>query len=141
MKRKRRTPKPKPLLTLTAQRNDADCVVASLAMALQLPYEEVLVVASRMQPKVLKRGLYTVEAQLIADEFGRPFSKKAKRVDIDDDTGVLMLRLTDGKRSTEHAVFLTNGLIFAPEGNGEVWEADQYLKAYNAKVLHLLEED
>lgn len=126
----------KPLFTLTGQKHDGDCVVASLAMALNLPYEEVLVVASRIQPHVLKRGLYTAEAQLIADAFKRTLNKKMK-VDIDDDSGILMVKTYWG----EHAVYLNSGLIFAPECGGEIWDAEIYLKANKAKVLHLLKED
>jgi hypothetical protein len=131
----------KPLFRMTGQKNAADCVVASLAMALGLPYEEVLVVASRLQPKVLKRGLYTIEAQLIADEFGRSLLKRKLKIDIDEDTGVLMIKMRCGRGFTEHAVFLTNGLVFAPESDGEVWDAETYLKFNKARVLHLLEED
>jgi hypothetical protein len=105
-------------------------------MALNLPYEEVLVVAARIQPRVLKNGLYTVEAILIADAFGRTLNKKLK-VDLEEDTGILMIKMPGG----EHAVYLNSGLIFAPEDGGEIWDAETYLRACKAKVLHLLEED
>lgn len=125
----------KPLFRVCLQRHDADCAVVSLAHALSLPYEAVLIVASRIAPKVLTRGLYSVEIVLIAENFGRELVKKKGKVDLDTDTGVLIIQFTN---KSEHAAYLTNGLVF--ETNGDVWEAEQYLKRYNAKVLHLLEE-
>lgn len=116
------------------QRYDGDCAIASLAMALNMPYEEVLIVASRIAPTVLRRGLYTVEIMLIVDDFGRELLKKTK-VDMDTDTGVLIIQFKGG---AEHAVFLANGLVF--ETNGDIWEVDAYLKGHKIKVLHLLEE-
>lgn len=133
MGRKVKKTKLKPLFRLHKQRHDADCAVASVAMALNLSYEAVLVVASRIAPKVLTRGLFSVEMILIAADFGRVLMKKLK-VDTDTDTGVLVVRVSWG----EHAVFLTNGLVF--ETNGDIWDAEQYVKANSAKVLHLLEE-
>lgn len=132
----RKVSKPKPLFVVCQQKHDGDCGVASLAMALGLSYEAVLVVASRIAPTVLGRGLYTVEIQLVAEDFGRELHKKMK-VDLDNDTGVLVIRY---KNRDEHAVFLTNGLVFEPTGSGEVWEAAEYIKANKAKVLHLLVE-
>jgi hypothetical protein len=132
---RRRKPKPKPLFSFQQQRHSADCAVVSLAHALGLPYEAVLIVASRIAPKVLTRGLYTVEIVLIAKEFGFDLRRKPK-VDLDADSGVLCISF---KSRGEHAVFLSNGLIF--ETNGDVWEAEAYLKAYKARVLHILEEE
>lgn len=128
----------KPLFIVCQQRHDGDCGVASLAMALGLPYEAVLVVASRITPTVLSRGLYSVEIQLIADNLGRELAKKTKHIDLDSDTGVLIVQF---QKKDEHAVFLTNGLIFETTGPGEVWDAEQYLKRNKCKVLHLLEEE
>lgn len=124
------------LFTTYQQRHDGDCAVASLAMALDLPYEAVLIVASRIASKVLSRGLYSVEIQLIAEDFGCQLEKKTK-VDLDTDTGVLIVQFKD---KNEHAVFLINRLVFEPTGKGEVWDVDDYLKANKARVLHLLEE-
>jgi hypothetical protein len=127
----------RPLFRVCRQRHDGDCGVASLAMALNLSYEEVLVVASRIAPKVLVRGLYSVEIQLIAEEFGRELEKSLKP-DLDTDTGILVVQYKD---KTEHALFLTNGLVFEPTSNEEVWDVEQYLKRFKARVLHLLKEE
>lgn len=137
----RKVVKLKPLFRLTGMKHNGDCVVAAIAMALNIPYEEVLVVASRIQPHVLMRGLYTVEAQLIADAFGRSLMKKLKP-DVEEDAGILMLKMgsKEWRRFAEHAVFLTNGLVFAPECGGEIWDVEAYLSANKSTVLHLLEE-
>lgn len=129
--------KPKPLFSIAKQRGDGDCAVVSLSMALDIPYEEVLVVAARIAPRVLKKGLYSVEIVLIANDFGRQLIKKEpKKIDLETDSGVLIVQFTDKQ---EHAVYLTNELIF--DTNGEVWEPEPYLKANKVKILHLLKED
>jgi hypothetical protein len=104
-------------------------------MFLNTSYEAVLVVASRIVPRVLKRGLFGTQMQLIAEEFGRTVWVKPK-VDLDEDSGVLFVRYPDDE---EHAVFLVNGLVFEPIG-GRVWEADAYIKAFKIKTTAVLTE-
>ena len=95
----------------------------------------MLVVASRISPKLLKRGMFTTEIMLVAGEFGRKTDLKFK-FDLEDDTGIVNIRYPD---DTEHVVFLTNGLIFEPTG-GAVWDAEQYVKAFKIKTMSLITE-
>lgn len=125
----------KALFTPVVQRHDGDCGIAALAMFLNTSYEAVLVVASRIAPRVLKKGLFGTQMQIIAQEFGRNVWIKSK-VDLDSDSGVLFIRYPD---DTEHAVYLTNGLVFEPTG-GRVWEAETYVKSFRIKTKSLLTE-
>jgi hypothetical protein len=125
----------KALFIPVAQRHDGDCGIAALAMFLNTSYEAVLVVASRIVPTVLKRGLFGTEMQIIAQEFGR-FTVVKTKFDLEDDSGVMFLRYPD---ETEHAVFLINGLVFEPTG-GRVWEAETYLKSFRIKTTSLMME-
>lgn len=125
----------KALFTPCVQRHDGDCGIAALAMFLNTSYEAVLVVASRIAPKVLKKGLFGTQMQVIAYEFGRDTWLKPK-VDLDGDSGVLFVRYPD---NTEHAVYLINGLIFEPTG-GQVWDADVYTRTFRIKSASILTE-
>ena len=117
------------------QRHDGDCGVAALAMFLNTTYEAVLVVASRVIPTVLTRGMFLTEIVLVAREFGRETYVKSK-VDLEEDTGILNVRYPD---NTEHVLFLTNGLVFEPTG-GAVWDAETYVKAFRIKNTSLITE-
>lgn len=118
------------------QRHDGDCGIAALAMFLNTSYEAVLVVASRIMPTVLKRGLFGTQMQIIAEEFGRSVRIKSK-VDLEGDSGVLFIRYPD---DTEHAVYLINGLVFDPTG-GRVWDAETYVNSFRVKTTSLLTEE
>jgi hypothetical protein len=125
----------KALFIPVVQRHEGDCGIAALAMFLNTTYEAVLVVASRIVPRVLKKGLFGTQMQLIAEEFGRTVRVKPK-VDLDADIGVLFIQYPD---NTEHAVYLINGLVFEPTG-GRVWDADTYIKSFRIKTTSLLTE-
>lgn len=117
------------------QRHDGDCGVAALAMFLNTTYEAVLVVASRIAPRVLKRGMFGTEIMLVAKEFGREVWLKPK-VNLDDDTGILCVRYRD---NSEHVVYLINGLVFEPTG-GAVWDAETYVKCFSIKNTSVITE-
>lgn len=125
----------KALFIPVVQRHDGDCGIAALAMFLNTSYEAVLVIASRIAPKVLKGGLFGTQMALIAQEFGRDVMVKAA-VDLEEDTGLLMVRYPD---DSEHVVFLINGLVFEPTG-GRVWEAETYISSFRIKTMSIITE-
>jgi hypothetical protein len=129
---------PTPLFTFCTQKHEGDCSISALAMALGLSYEAVLVVASRIIPDILVRGVMLDEIQVIARQFNREYAIKEK-VDLAKDTGIVVVRYK--KKTDEHVVFLTRGLIFEPTGAGDVWDAAQYVKRYKCKVPHALVEE
>lgn len=122
---------------LCVKRNRADCTIASLAMLLGCPYEEVLIVAAQTMPAVLKKGLFSCETMAIAQTMGTQLKLRNKQIDLEDDCGILMLKFPN---RCEHAVYLTNGLIFDSDRDGEIWDATIYVKKFRPKILHLLEE-
>ena len=127
----------KSVFRLCQKRNRADCALASLAMLVGCPYEEALIVAARIMPKVLKKGLFSNETILVAQHLGTHLKLRNKQIDLEDDCGILMLKFPN---RCEHAVYLTNGLIFDSERDGEIWDAAIYVKKFRAAILHLLEE-
>lgn len=121
------------------QRGKMDCCVASMSMLFNRSYEEVLIVAARIAPRVLKSGLWTTDMLRIGQEFGYRLRRRLRNIDLDEMTGILSVRYR--KERIDHAVFLTNGLVFDPELLPAVWDAETYVKKHKLKVLELLEEE
>lgn len=129
----------KPLFLACSVHHRGDCAVACLASLLQIPYEEVLVVAAQVKPLVLVRGLDNGELIQIAARFKRTcVERTAGEIgDVRTTIGMLGIRFPDAGH-TEHAVVLAYGLIFDPEG-GEVWKVRDYLRRFNAQIVDFLE--
>ncbi len=125
------------LFTVYPQKHGADCGIAALAMALNISYEDVLVVAARIIPTVLTVGLTSVEMAVIAGQLHKSFSIK-EPVDVMKDTGILSVKYANGE---EHAVFLTRGLVFEPTSGGDVWDVKHYLKHNKCKAMDILIEE
>lgn len=134
---------PSPLFKPILQRGKYDCGVAVLAAFLNHTYEEVLVEACRVSPSVLKTGLYSTQMIEVAAALGHTLKRRRRNIDLDESAGILELRkrtLDKNGQPLEHVVLLTNGLVFDPQEEGNVWDADIYVKVEKAKVLGLLEE-
>lgn len=117
-----------------------DCGVAALAMMLGLNYPQALVLVASVKPKVLETGVEWND--LIKAARKKKVKLKivlAQHVDLDDEdvTGILSVKYIDGGKATEHAVYLTRGLIFDGRTDA-VYEPDVYLKIHNADVMSLL---
>lgn len=128
----------KALFRVTNMRGKHDCGVATLAMLLGRTYEEVLLVAGRISPNVLKKGLYSSDLVKIAGEFGSKLSRTTTPIDLEESTGILGLRFPTER---EHFTFLTNGLMFDPQDENVVWDAILYVKKHKVVVVDLLEEE
>lgn len=134
-------PKPKPIFHTVTKRHEGDCGVAALACLLRLPYEEVLVAAVQVVPLVLTRGLDTDEFIKIAAKFGVVLDEKTgEDIDYRTATGILGAKLRHNQAGDEHAAVLSCGLVYDPE-DGKVWKVKDYLKAYDATEIDLLEWD
>ena len=131
--------KTKPLFTATGTRHRGDCAVACLASILRIPYVEVLVVAASINPKVLVGGLNNDDMIHIAEKFGHTLVEHSREeIDLRKMVGILGAQLRGNKGTDEHAVIMTYGLVFDPEG-GDVWKARDYLRRYEARKIDLLE--
>lgn len=128
---------PLPIFHIVLQRGTHDCAIACLAGLLGKSYEDVLVASTALVPGAYREGLNNIELMRIAQSLDAKL-KRYKRVDVEEDSGVLGIQLP-GQVRNMHAVLLTHGLIFDPSDKGVVWEADDYLRHMKAKVIDLLE--
>lgn len=122
---------------ITNQRGKHDCGVATLATLLGRSYEDTLLAAGRLSPKVLKTGLYSSDLIRIAAEFGSTLVRRVQRIDLDEHTGILGLEYPSKRL---HFVFLTNGLVFDPQEDNVAWDAYTFVKREKVKVIDLMEE-
>ena len=127
----------RPAFQIHRQRGRKDCGVATLATLLGRTYEEVLVVAGRIAPTVLRKGLYSSDLVRIAAEFDVLLTRRVQKIDLEDHTGILGLEYS---RKRFHAVFLTHGLIFDPQEDYIAWDAETFVKREKARIYDLLEE-
>lgn len=128
-----------PLFRVETKHHSGDCAVACLAALLQQPYPEVLVVASKVQPLVLVEGLDNDDIIKIAALFGKVLEECSESdIDYKRATGILGMKTCLNHEEDEHAVVLSNGLVFDPEDGG-VWHVREYLKKFKATNIDLLE--
>lgn len=112
-----------PRLRMVAQRHDADCGVAALAMLLGVSYEDALIALGGEVPKILKRGVWFTEMQRAAQTLGATLKLK-RRWHADEDDGIAQVKFPKGNH---HVVVVRDGLIF--DTDLTVWEPDDYFKA------------
>lgn len=111
--------------TLVPGREAADCVVASLAMYLNLTYEDVLRVVSLVDKEHAgKIGLWIPQIKKAAKKLGQPLKLK-KKFNWDEDYGLLL--------TSDHCTVLRNGLIIDPDKT--VWEWEDFLEHYKYSLL------
>lgn len=125
----------KPLFHVVLQRRDWDCAIASLASFMGQPYEEVLREAAKRFS--VEQGLFAKEMVHVADVFNVKLKRRVRKIDLEEHCGVLSVKFPNGM---VHAMLLTNGLIFDPQANGTVWDAETYIQVNKAKLIDLLEE-
>lgn len=107
------------------QRADGDCGVASLAMAMQLPYEDVFAAAGRVEPRSGRSGLHGKQLLQVARVLKVTFRMRRKW-NAEQHDGVLGIVKRATPRTTGHWVALLDGIIFDP--NGEVAYYDDYFQ-------------
>ena len=119
----------------TQQKETGDCVIASLAMLLGVPYSAVSAKALEFWPKSNKSGLTVREAQRVIHALaGRYFeSVDARKTDLDDETGILFVKLP----GDYHAVALFEGVIYNP-ADGLLWNRSAYCATKKAQLQRLL---
>jgi len=126
-----------PIFHTVRQRSTNDCAVAALASFLGRSYEEVLIAAALLTPEILYRGMENADMIGTARQFGICLLPKAPPIDIEEDSGILGVKVKGVK--DEHALVLSNGLIYDPS-TGNVWDAEIYLNnPPKARIVDLLE--
>jgi len=113
-----------------AQRIEEDCAHTTLAMYLQLGYEEVV----REAPE-LRGGLTIGQFKRTAEKLGVKLTVLRRVPDLEDFTGVLWLRTY--ANSFRHTVLCFQGVICDP-ATGLVWDRETYLKKTKYKVERVL---
>jgi hypothetical protein len=115
------------------QKDVADCGIASLAMLLGRPYQEVSKVAlAIVSKKVHKRGLWSTEVKRIAKALD--IRLRVRRKLRDEATGLLVLK----RPGEAHIAVLFQGVVINP-ADGLVWDYDAYL-AKGCWIFHSLME-
>lgn len=127
---------PHAVIRLYPKRGENDCAIATLASYLRRDYEEVLLAAGKVQPRVWEAGLYCTDFIKVANRLKVPV-KWHKTFDLDADTGVLWVSYND--RGLEHVVLLDEGRIYDNDHDPiSVWSPEDYFGHYNATPKQLL---
>lgn len=119
-------------------RADGDCGIASLAMLLNLSYEDVFVAAAAVDPKRRGRnGLTIKEVRAIAKKLGVKLAYKRK-FKLSEQDGIVGLENTGDDEG--HWATVKEGIVF--ETNGAVYSIEDYFLANPTwKATCLLTED
>ncbi len=122
-----------PFLQVVIQRHGKDCGVACLAMLLGLSYEATLMA---FRHNVMANGATIRQLLAAAKRLGHTLHW-TRKVDIENDTGLLALR--SKKWPAEHLVVLKDELIV--DTDATLWEAHVYLHVYEATPLSIIKMD
>ena len=110
------------------QKDIGDCVIASMAMVLGLPYSEVCSKALELYPTCSSTGLTTRQMLAVTRALKRNLtSVPIKEAQLDSETGILDVRI--GRRY--HALVLFEGVVFNP-ADGLIYNLDTYLACRKA---------
>ena len=121
------------------QRRAFDCAVAAAAMFAQCHYNDALLAAAKVVTK-LETGLTVGEMVRVLRRLGCSVKRvQWNRVDVDCDTGLLIVNWNNPKIDYKHAVILRRGTLVDPS-DSTVWDADDYLKVNKGRVGTLLVE-
>lgn len=130
-------------MKLVLTRAMADCGIAAMATLLEQTYEDVYVVAAKIDKRRRGRsGIFVPGLIRVARSFGMHLALKRTPVNLDDDGGLLIVQWKRGSghmAGTRHAVVLGNGVIVDP-CDGLILPADEYLARERATVKALLVE-
>ena len=127
-------------MRLVAQRRAFDCGVACAAMTCHVDYEDAYFVARHTVGQKFKTGLTMRELAKVTAILKNPLTPKHfKKVDLEDDCGILGVLWPGPKWVPGHWVVLRRGTIIDPHKSA-VWDAEDYMKNYKARPGWLLAE-
>ena len=128
---------------LYSKRGDSDCSIASMATVFRKDYEEVLIAAEKVAPKVWRDGLSIEDMQRVARRLKVPVRVRAaasQTIDLDEETGILWLQYNDDAHKHHVVSIFEGGWLADPEYSPVVIaEYDHYLRVHNAYVGGLLQ--
>ena len=104
------------------------------------PDHSGLVAAARIHPLVLVEGLDNDDLIKTAKQFGKTLVERTgEEIDYRRSIGILGAHLAKQSGDDEHAVVLSQGLVFDPDSKGEIWRVRDWVRKFGASKLDLLE--
>lgn len=128
-----------PTVRITERRTDGDCAIVALAQLIGLSYEDALEAMVAVADAAHHRGVYVTQLVEAAKRIGVTLKRKRK-FDPDEATGILLLTCTKNRFDRQHVALLRWGLVFdhQKEGQGEVWEYEDFVSHFGAKATGIL---
>lgn len=128
------------MIPIVAQRRSFDCGVACVAMVCHVEYSDAFFVAAKIAGSKLREGLTVAQLARVAARLKRPMRKvHYRKVDLDEDAGILGVLWPGPAWKSGHWVVLRHGTIIDPE-RGEVWDADEFMRSKKGRPATLLVE-
>lgn len=114
-----------------------DCVVAALAMACGVTYEVALTASAQVEPNCLRDGINWPQVMEILETLGFEGQRvRTRKVDLEEDSGILHVYTPGKLATTSHAVYLWEGRILEPmTGRQQLWlTPKEYLARYKYRA-------
>lgn len=127
-------------IKVTKQRHDWDCGIAALAMLLDKPYGDVVMLARELidQKKLKRRGTIIADLHIIADSFGTALQLIYRKVGyLEGQTGILGM-IGGEMDKAGHWVVLKEGKVVIDPDDASVWGVQDYLKRHGCRSTVLL---
>lgn len=125
---------------LVAQRRAFDCGVACVAIVARADYSDAFFVAAKVAGPKIREGLTVAQLMRVAARLNYPLKRVHwRKVDLDEDSGILGVLWTGPSWQSGHWVVLRRGTIIDPDGL-KLWDADDFMKAHKARPGTLLVE-
>lgn len=120
-------------IRLVLQRTKRDCSVACLASITGQSYEKTLMA---FRHPVYDQGASSRQILDAARRMGVE-PKWSRKYDLENDQGMLAVR-SELFQGDDHLVLLISGHIIDLDDPASLWEADDYLEAFQARVLSII---
>lgn len=128
-----------PTVKITQRRTAGDCAIVALAQLIGLSYEDALEAMVAVADGAHRTGVYVTQLIEAAKRIGVNLARKRK-FDPEEATGILLLKCSRNRFDKEHVALLRWGLVFdhQKEGQGEVWEYEDFMTHFGAKATGIL---
>jgi len=123
---------PEIVVAVAPRRRSNDCGVWAIHTLTGVPYADVAAAAQKADRWGGERGLYLSQIIHICELLGFKVRKR-KRVDLEDDTGILSVWFS---KRDGHVVVLREGELI--DADGTSWKADDYIAAKRVRVSAIL---
>jgi len=128
-----------PTVRITERRTNGDCGIVAIAQLIGMSYEDALEAMVAVAGGAHNKGVYVTQIIEAAARIGHTLKRKRK-FDPEETTGILLLTCSKNRMDKEHVALLRWGLVFdhQKEGQGEVWEYEDFMSHFGAKVRGIL---